>query len=235
MDSRIRVAVIDDHPLFRQGVMHILANEEDVVVVGEGATADDAIRIAREEQPNVIVLDLNLPGDGMHAVETISARCPDVNILMLTVVADEDRVTAALRRGARGYLLKGASGTELVGTVRAVNQGELYVCPNLAAHLLGRLDAGPAGKAHAINRFAELTSREEQILTLLSHGLSNKEIGARLELSEKTVKHYLTSVLKKLHVRNRVEAALLGSHRHSGPVAHLDGRYDAVIGAQGAV
>jgi DNA-binding NarL/FixJ family response regulator len=205
--------------MFREGVIHTLAAQEDVAVVGEGASAEDAIRIARDDLPNVIVLDLNLPGDGIAAVEAIAARHPDVNVLMLTVVADEARVAAALRLGARGYLLKGVSGAELIGTVRAVHQGQLYVSPSLAAQLLKNIDREPPNQSVKLDRCTELTGREQQILRLLSQGLSNKEIGARLDLTEKTVKHYLTSVLKKLNVRNRVEAALLGSHRASDSMA----------------
>jgi DNA-binding NarL/FixJ family response regulator len=221
MESTIRVAVVDDHPLFREGVIHTLAAQEDIAVIGEGATADDAIRIARENVPNLIVLDMNLPGDGITAIETIAAQQPQVNVLMLTVVAEDERVTAAMRRGARGYLLKGVSGSELIGTVRAVSQGELYASPNLAAQLLSRLEAEPASKRLPLTLFADLTGREQQILTLVSQALSNKEIGSTLELTEKTVKHYLTSILKKLHVRNRVEAARLASHRIPEAESHV--------------
>ena len=119
MENRIRIGVVDDHPLFREGVIHILAAQGDMAVVGQGATADDAVRIAKESHPDVIVLDLTLEGDAIAAVETIAMRHPSVNVLMLTVVADEECVTMAMQRGARGYLLKGVSGPELIGTVRA--------------------------------------------------------------------------------------------------------------------
>lgn len=213
MENRIRIGVVDDHPLFREGVIHILATQGDMAVVGQGATADDAVRIAKENNPDVIVLDLSLEGDAIAAVETIAMRHPSVNILMLTVVADEECVTMAMQRGARGYLLKGVSGPELIGTVRAVSQKGLYVSPSLAARLLSRSYPAPVAKGIEFNRFADLTGREQQILMLLSQALSNKEIASKLELTEKTVKHYLTSILKKLRVRNRVEAALLASHR----------------------
>jgi two-component system, NarL family, nitrate/nitrite response regulator NarL len=211
--ERIRIAVIDDHPLYREGVIHTLMAQDDMAIVEQGASADDAIRIARERRPDVIVLDLHLPGGGNSAIETIAAEHPTVNVLMLTVAADEERVTAALRRGARGYLLKGVSGPELAGAVRAVSRGELHVSPALVARLLGRTDAEPAGAGPEPRRLAHLTCRERQIVTLVSQGLSNKEIGGRLELSEKTVKHYVTSVMRKLQVRNRVEAALLIANR----------------------
>jgi DNA-binding NarL/FixJ family response regulator len=209
MEGKIRVAVVDDHPLFRQGVIHTLAAEGDIAVIGEGATAEDAIRIAGDMSPDVVVLDLNLPGGGIQALETIAGRHPAVNVLMLTVVADEDVVMAAMKRGARGYLLKGVSSPELLGTVRALSQRELYVSPGLAAKLLSRLDTEPESKSLRLNRLACLTDREQQILMLVSKALSNKEIAFKLELTEKTIKHYLTSILRKLHARNRVEAALL--------------------------
>jgi two-component system, NarL family, nitrate/nitrite response regulator NarL len=202
MARTIRVAIVDDHPLFREGVVHTVAAQEDMAIIGQGATADDAVRIAREMQPDVIVLDLNLPGDGIAAIDKMAASSPEVNVLMLTVVADEDRVSAAMRHGARGYLLKGVSGPELIATVRAVSQGELYISPQLAARLLSRAAAEP-------NPFDELTFREQQILRHVAQGLKNQEIAAELQLTEKTVKHYLTGILKKLQVRNRVEAALL--------------------------
>lgn len=211
MEGKIRVAVVDDHPLFRQGVIHTLAEQDDIAVIGEGATAEDAIRIAGSKAPDVIVLDLNLPGGGLRALDAIADRHPGVSVLMLTVVADEDVVTTAMQRGARGYLLKGVGSPELVGTVRALSQHELYVSPGLAAKLLSRPDVEPETKGLRLNRLAGLTGREHQILLLVSKALSNKEIAYRLELTEKTIKHYLSSILRKLHVRNRVEAALLVS------------------------
>ncbi|HEY4136576.1 MAG TPA: response regulator transcription factor [Alphaproteobacteria bacterium] len=217
--DRIRIVVVDDHPMFREGVIHTLAAQEDMVVVAEGATAEDAVRLAACNLPDVLLLDLNLDGDAMKAVERITAESPSVNVLMLTVVADEECVSAAMRRGARGYILKGVSGSELAGSVRTVSQGELCLSPALAAHLLRRLYLRPDEKGFQANRFSQLTEREQQILTLLSQALSNKEIALRIKLTEKTVKHYLTSILKKLHVKNRVEAALLASHRASVPAA----------------
>ena len=212
MTSRIRIAVVDDHPLFREGVIHTLAAQEDMLVVGEGSTADDAIRLSASSLPDVILLDLNLDGDMMKAIETITAQHPSVNVLMLTVVADNECVTKAMRLGARGYILKGVSGPELAGTVRTISRRELYVSPVIAAQLLRRLCSESVPKADEPDRFANLTEREQQILTLVSQALSNKEIALKLKLTEKTVKHYLTSILRKLHVRNRVEAALLASH-----------------------
>jgi len=222
MEHRIRIAVIDDHPLFRQGVVATLAAEEDVLVVGEGATAADAVRLSAEALPDVIVLDINLPGDGIAALETIAREHPQICVLMLTVVADEERVTSALQRGARGYLLKGVSGAQLIDTVRIVHQGELYVAPSLAARLLTRGVAAAPAKSAEADRLSGLSGREREILQLVARGLSNKEVGLKLDLTEKTVKHYLTSVLRKLNVRNRVEAALLGSQHGRQPAIRID-------------
>jgi two-component system, NarL family, nitrate/nitrite response regulator NarL len=130
-------------------------------------------------------------------------------------VADEDQVCTVLNRGARGYLLKGTSGPELAQTVRVLSQGECYVSPSLAAKLLMRSGMGHANVQKHSDRFSDLTPREEQILSILVEGRSNKEIGNKLELSEKTIKHHLTNILQKLQVRNRVEAALLASDRLS--------------------
>jgi len=215
MDNKIRVGVVDDHPLYRDGVVFTLAAQPDIEIVGQGASAADAIRIAQEHEPNVIVLDVTMPGGGLSAIEAIALKHPSVKTLMLTVVADEEQVCTALRRGAGGYLLKGTSGPELVQTVRLISQGENYVSPSLAAKLLMRSNPGPAREEKRSDRFSDLTPREEQILSILVEGRSNKEIGNKLELSEKTIKHHLTNILQKLQVRNRVEAALLASDRMS--------------------
>ena len=215
MKSKIRIAVVDDHPLLRDGVVVTLAAQADMEIVGLGGSAADAVRLARENAPDVMILDMSMPGGGMAAVEHIAQHFPDVKTLMLTVVADEEQVCSALRLGARGYLLKGSSGTELAQSVRLLHDGEFYVSPPLAAKLLSRFGSSAASKVIGKDPFSCLSAREEQILSNIVVGLSNKEIGNKLALSEKTVKHYVTSILQKLHVRNRVEAAILASDRMS--------------------
>lgn len=215
MDNKIRVGVVDDHPLYRDGVVFTLAAQPDIEIVGQGASAADAVRIAQDHKPDVLVLDMTMPGGGLSAIEAIAQGYPSVRTLMLTVVADEDQVCTALKQGAGGYLLKGTSGPELVQTVRLISQGENYVSPNLAAKLLMRSGSGLAREEKRPDRFSGLTPREEQILSILVEGRSNKEIGNKLDLSEKTIKHHLTNILQKLQVRNRVEAALLASDRMS--------------------
>jgi two-component system, NarL family, nitrate/nitrite response regulator NarL len=213
MQNKIRVGVVDDHPLYRDGVIFALESEPDIEVVGQGETAEDAFQIARDSAPHVLLLDMNMPGGGVNAVAKIALRCPATKTLMLTVVDDEEEVRAALKRGARGYLLKGTSSSELVKTIRLVSKGQSYVSPNFAAQLLMSRGTGEGKIERLSNRFPELSIREEQILSLIVQGLSNRLIGNELGLSEKTIKGYVTSIMEKLHVRNRVEAAMLAADR----------------------
>lgn len=210
MTEKIRVVLVDDHPLLREGVASTLEAEPDFEVVAQGSNAKDALTLARDHMPDVIMLDVSMDGGGINAASAIAAACPIVKIVMLTVSEDEDDVLAALKVGARGYVLKGVGGPELVRIVRLVDQGESYVTPSLAASLLGELREQ---KKPAPDPLSELTDRERQILELLATGRSNKEIAGKLFLSEKTVKHYMTNILQKLQVRNRVEAALLAQKR----------------------
>lgn len=215
MEPRITLAVVDDHPLFRGGVVHALSADEEFDVVGEGASSTDAVSLVSNLKPTVLLLDMKLPGGGLETIEAILAVQPRTNILMLTVVDDEQTVARAFKCGARGYLLKGAGRNELIETVRSVARGDLCVSPELVGKLLGRISETHDHKPALGEPSVDFTEREEQILSFLSCGLSNKEMAFRLELSEKTIKYYVTHVLRKLHVRNRVEAALYASHRVS--------------------
>jgi DNA-binding NarL/FixJ family response regulator len=235
----LRVVVVDDHPLFRQGVALTLGAAAGVEVVGEGASADDAIRLAGELRPDVALVDVTMPGRGLAAARRITSSCPETKVIMLTVSEAEDDVTEALKGGARGYILKGVSAAELVEIVRAVARGEGYISPALAASMLAQLTCGrgepataepaaravpdsgsgaqtgaapPAASGEPPRRpdlLQELTERERQILERVAGGDSNKEVARDLHLAEKTVKHYMTSILQKLQARNRVEAALM--------------------------
>lgn len=208
MSETIRVAVVDDHPMLREGVVRTLVDQGDIEVVGEGASAEEAIELAQQNLPDIVLVDMNMPGSGLTAIAHIAEVCPAVKTIVLTVREDHDAVTSALKLGARGYVLKGVAGPELVEIVRAVHEGGSYVSPSLAARLL--IDFDEARKApQGDNILKALTAREEQILRLVGQGLSNKEIGSRLSLKEKTVKHYVTNILQKLQARNRVQAALL--------------------------
>lgn len=203
------MVIVDDHPLLREGVAHMLRAEPDIDVVGEGATGDEAIRLARDLLPDVMLLDINIPGGGLHAARIIGEAFPVTKIIMLTVSEEEDDVLTALKAGARGYILKGIAARELVRIVRSVYAGDVWITPNLAASLLmdwSRVSTQTRAEPGPLDG---LTEREHGILTLVAAGKSNKEIGQELFLTEKTVKHYMTNILQKLHVRNRVEAAML--------------------------
>ncbi|MCP5306904.1 MAG: response regulator transcription factor [Chromatiaceae bacterium] len=217
MSDKIRLLLADDHPLFRDGVSRTLAAERDMEVVAEFDDADAAVHAAADQLPDIAILDISMPGSGINAAKRIAQSCPVVKIVMLTVSEQDDDVIAALRAGARGYILKGISGRELVTIVRAIHQGDSYVSPDLAAKLLIEMQVKQGGTAEG-DPLADLTSREEQILRGVARGLSNKEIGAELNIQEKTVKHYMTNILQKLQVRNRVEAALVArDHYRQAP------------------
>jgi DNA-binding NarL/FixJ family response regulator len=212
MSEPIRVLIADDHPLFREGVAHSLASEPDIVIVGQAATGEEALRLARDVLPDVLLLDVTMPGrGGLTAAAEIATACPATKIIMLTVSEHEDDLLAAFKAGARGYVLKGVSARELANVVRMVAGGEAYVSPALATGILLELS-----RPRALDPLAELTERERDILQLVAEGLTNREIGERLYLAEKTVKHYVTNILGKLHVRSRVEAALLAARRGVG-------------------
>jgi two-component system, NarL family, nitrate/nitrite response regulator NarL len=208
MSDPIRIAVVDDHPMLREGVVRTLLDEGDIEVIGEGATADQAIELAQKFLPDVMLLDMNMPGSGLTAIGRISELCPAIKLIVLTVQEDHDTVTQALKLGARAYALKGVGASELVDIVRAVHDGGSYVSPSLAAKLLANFNR-PDRKGSEQEPIETLTAREEQILVLLGKGLRNKEIARQLDLKEKTVKHYVTNILQKLQLRNRVEAAVL--------------------------
>lgn len=208
MNETIQIVLVDDHPLFRDGVAHTLQAGPGFEIVGQGTTAADAVRLSISLLPDLLLLDINIPGGGLSVVHQIAAACPVTKIVMLTASEAEDDVLMALKAGARGYIIKGVAARELVSILRAVHAGESYVTPTLAASLLSDWTGSP-GSAPESDPLAELTERERQILEGVATGLSNKEIGLQLSLSEKTIKHYMTNVLQKLHVRNRVEAALL--------------------------
>jgi len=215
MTDTIRVAVADDHPMFRAGVVTSLREEEGIEVVGDAADGSAALNLARTELPDVMVLDINMPGGGLETARRIAAACPATRIVMLTVSEDEDDLMAAMKAGASGYVLKGAGASELAGVIRSVNAGEVYVAPALAWGMLREM------RTPRTSPYDELTEREREVLELVAEGLSNQEVGERLGLAEKTIKHYMTNILGKLQVRSRVEAALLVA-REGPPQRSID-------------
>jgi len=209
MNEPIDVLVVDDHPLFRQGVVHSLTQEPGFRVVGETASGEEALAMAQALLPNVVLLDISMPGwNGIVTAERIAMACPATAIVMLTSSEDKDKLLSALKAGARGYVLKGVSARELAQVLRAAVDGEVYVSPSIAAEMLVSLT-----QRKAPDPLQELTERERTILSLIGLGRTNREIGETLHLAEKTIKHYVTNILQKLQVRSRVEAALVAS-RH---------------------
>jgi two-component system nitrate/nitrite response regulator NarL len=163
--------------------------------------------------PDIILLDISMPGGGIETARTIKKVCPTAKIGMLTVSEREDDVMQSLGAGADGYILKGVGGKELIDIINRMFNGEPYITSQLAARMITEAKTVPSNKPNGQNVFTDLTAREEQILANVSRGLSNKEIGRELNITEKTVKHYVTNVFQKLQVRNRVEAALLAQKR----------------------
>jgi DNA-binding NarL/FixJ family response regulator len=215
MTGHIRIGVVDDHPLLREGVANTL-KAAAMDVVGVGASASDAARLAGEHHPDIMLLDISMPGGGVEAARAIAQSHPNIRTIMLTVSEREDDVIAAMEAGARAYVLKGICGPELLATIRAVSRGETYITPQIAARVLAKMQrrttTGSPARARGFE--TELTIREEQIMNQVAQGLTNKEIALKFSLSEKTVKHYMTSVLQKLQVRNRVEAVI--AHQKQG-------------------
>jgi DNA-binding NarL/FixJ family response regulator len=209
MLERTRIVVVDDHPLFLSGVVQTLKADPNFDVVGQGESAADAVQLAKRELPDLLLLDVDIPGGGLSAAQAIVAACPFTKVVMLTVSQDGENLAEALRAGARAYVLKGVGGRELSRILLSVKAGEVYVTPTLATNILFEKTQTPSsGRRPSDDDDDELTARELQILEHLAAGKSNREIGEKLFLSEKTVKHYMTNILQKLHVSNRVEAAL---------------------------
>jgi DNA-binding NarL/FixJ family response regulator len=203
MTDLIRVAVIDDHPLFREGVVNMLKSVGEFDVVGTGAGVFDALKIAREKTPDIVLLDVNIAGGSLEAASELIQAYPTIRVIMLTASDDERHVESALKAGVSGYILKGNSGQEVVEAVRSIAMGKSYVAPNLAARLLLRRSK----RCTAVPEY-DFTSREKDVFASLARGMSNKEIARTFNCTERTVKHHVTNIMQKLNVRNRVQAAL---------------------------
>ena len=219
-DEPIRILVADDHPLFREGLRALLAAEAGLEMVAEAATGDEAIGRALELQPDVVVMDLRMPErSGIEATRRIVQDSPHVAVLVLTMFEDDDSLFAAMRAGARGYLLKGAGQDEILAAIRAVARGEAIFGPTLAARLIAYFASAPSSPPQA---FPELTDREREVLEWLARGESNRRIADRLVLSEKTVRNNVSNIFNKLHVVDRSQAIVrareagLGRERAGG-------------------
>jgi two-component system, NarL family, nitrate/nitrite response regulator NarL len=213
MSEPIHVLVVDDHPLFRSGIVGSLNSAPDIQVVGEASDGGEAVTKAQELLPDVVLLDVTMrPIGGLEALKRLSTELPICKVIMLTVQEDEETLLTALKAGARGYVLKGVSATDLAQVIRTVHAGEVYVTPTMAATLLIEMAHTPQHQSDA-HPTDMLSDREKAILELVAQGDTNKQIGLKLHLAEKTVKHYMTNILQKLQVNNRVQAALIAEKR----------------------
>jgi DNA-binding NarL/FixJ family response regulator len=204
----IRVFLLDDHEVVRRGVAALLDSEDDIEVIGEAGTAESAVARVPALKPDVAVLDVRLPdGNGVDVCREVRSRVPGLACLMLTSFADDDALFDAVMAGAAGYVLKQIHGSDLVGAVRTVASGQSLLDPQSTAAMLRRLREQAARK----DPLAALTEQERHILYLIGEGLTNRQIGERLFLAEKTVKNYVSNLLAKLHMQRRTQAAALSA------------------------
>lgn len=210
MSQTVRILLVDDHPLFRAGVAASLAADSAFEIVGEAENGEQALDLIADTQPDLVLLDVSLSDiDGIALVRQITDRFPAIRTLMLTASDNQDNLMAALKNGAHGYVLKGIAARDLRNIVQRVSMGETYVTPTLASRMLVEFSRPRQG----LDGRDALTPRETEVLELLGQGMTNKQIGEALHLAEKTIKHHMTNILQKLHVRTRTEAALLTHHK----------------------
>lgn len=203
----IRILLADDHEYFREGMVGLLRSIAETQVVAEAASGEEAVVLAKKLQPDVVLMDLKMPGvNGIEATRQIVATSPHIGVLVVSMFEDDDSVFAAMRAGARGYLLKGANQTEILRAIRAVGNGEAIFGPGVARRLMGFFDL-PTPPVPA-QLFPELTERETEVLTLIAQGLTNAQIAERLYVTIKTVRNHVANVLSKLQVTDRAQAAL---------------------------
>jgi len=212
----IRILIADDHPVFRFGLCALLQAEPDTCVIAEATTGEEAVALAERLQPDVVLMDLNMPGmNGIEATRHIVAANPAVGVLVLTMF-DDDTVFAAMRAGARGYILKGAEGEETLRAIRAVAHGEAIFSPAVAERIMAYFSRGkPLPPV-----FPELTEREREVLTLMAQGLTNQAIADRLSLSPKTVRNHVSNIFSKLQVADRAEAIVRAREAGLGGELH---------------
>jgi DNA-binding NarL/FixJ family response regulator len=201
----VRALIVDDHPMFRRGLRTLLAALPEIAVIGEAGSGEEAVRLAGELHPDLVLMDLQMPGgSGLAATRTIVNADPHIRVLVVTLSADDDSVFAALRAGAQGYLLKEAEDEEMLRAVRAVAEGGVIFSPGIAARILSFFAAPQRSLPRDI--FPELSEREREILGLIAKGHSTTDIAERLVLSRKTVSNYVSNIFSKLHVADRAQA-----------------------------
>jgi DNA-binding NarL/FixJ family response regulator len=205
MSEAISILIADDHTLFRDGLRALFGSVADIVIAGEAADGETAVAMAEERQPDIVLMDIQMPGlNGIEATRRITAASPHIGVIIVTMFEDDDSVFAAMRAGARGYVLKGAGQEEMLRTIRAVARGEALFGPAIAARLATFFNhRQPANAA-----FPELTEREIEVLHLLAQGKNNQEIAYRLVITNKTVRNHLSNIFSKLHVADRVQAII---------------------------
>ena len=208
----VSIAFVDDHPLLLEGLAGAFRRKPGFRVEGLGASFEDAVQIVEARAPDVLVLDLNMPGDRLAAIESIQRRSPSTRIVVFTASEVVDDAIAVLNAGVLGYVLKGSAVNELILAIRSAIQGDVYITPSFANRLIGALQvkAAPMAKPATTN----LTLREEQIVKKLLLGKKNREIAVDLNLSERTVKSYMTGLMQKLQARNRLEVVLVVNQMH---------------------
>ncbi len=203
--ERIRLLIADDHTLFRHGIRALLASVPDIELVGEAAGGEEAVALAGQLEPDVILMDIKMPGtNGIEATRRIMRADPAARVVVLTMLEDDDSLFAAMRAGARGYVVKGADELEMLRVVRAVAGGDALFGPVIAARLMSFFSG--AGSFEGGQPFPDLTGREREILGLIAQGYGNTEIAARLYLSPKTVRNHISSIFDKLQVTDRAQA-----------------------------
>jgi DNA-binding NarL/FixJ family response regulator len=203
----VRIVLADDHPLVRSGLRALVLAADDLDVVGEAATGEEAVTLAASLQPDVIVMDLRMPGlNGIEATRRIMQAHPQIHILVVTLFEDDDSLFAALRAGARGYILKDANEVEVLRAIRAVSGGEAIFSSTMAERLIASVIT--PGPPHTPVPFPDLTDREREILTLIAQGRSNTEVSQCLVISPKTVRNYISSIFSKLQVADRAHAII---------------------------
>jgi DNA-binding NarL/FixJ family response regulator len=208
-EGGIRILVADDHPMLREGLVGVLSTQPDFEVVGEASDGAEAVRLAETLHPDVILLDLEMPGtDGVAALENLRDAGSEARAVVFTAYDTDERILGALRAGARGYLLKGASRAEIFSAIRTVHAGGSLLQPDVTARLLAHIGRNDEGA-----RADQLTPRELEVLGLISQGLQNSEIAAQLFVTERTVKFHVSSILAKLGADNRTEAVAIAARR----------------------